>query len=116
MIEQLVIAEAKELRASSRWSNPDYPGSAGVKQLCHRVGASEQYSAFRDTPEGSFLLAVIESYEEALNDDLLPNAVCGLPLEHARTFIGLVADELESNTLESAVSRLKERHVQLGAL
>lgn len=116
MIEQHLVAEAKELSASRRWEDPDFPGSAQVEELHHRLASPETYSAFRTTPDGQFLLSVIEAYEGALNDDWLPTEILGLPLEDAQFFIGLVASEIETNGLSVAVAHLKQSYGSLAKL
>lgn len=116
MIEQHLVAEAKELSASRRWEEPDFPGSAGVKELHHRLASPEIYAAFRTTPDGQFLLPIIETYEGALNDDWLPTEILGLPLEDAQLFIGLVAREIETNGLSVAAANLKQSYVSLAKL
>ena len=87
MIQQHLIAEAKELCASRRWRNPDTPGSANIKDYGQRIASPGALQAFRETPEGEYLLGVMDAYEEALNDDWLPFAILGLPLQNARIFI-----------------------------
>ena len=62
------------------------------------------------------LLFVFEAYGGALNDDWLPTAILGLPLEDAQFFIGLVADEIEANGLSVAVARLEKTYGSLAKL
>ena len=116
MIQAHIVAEARDFSASHRWAEPDTPGSARVKELHSRLASPEKYAGFRATPEGAFLLSVLETYEGALNDDWLPFEVLGLSLQDAQLFIGLIAQELESNDLSLAVSHLKERYAQLTKL
>lgn len=85
-----------------------------MQELCERLASAEQYGRFRATSEGAFLLALIESYETALNADWMPFEIFGLPLKEARFFIGLVAAELGTDALSPAVSRLKEAYARLG--
>lgn len=113
MIEQLLVAEAKEFSASPRWEAPDSPGSARVMELHHRLSSPESFTAFRATPDGQFVLAVIEAYECALNDEWLPMEILGLALEDARLFIGLVASEIETNGLSVAVTNLRQSYISL---
>lgn len=113
MIQQHLIAEAKELSASERWYYPDSPGSAHVQRLGERVASPEAYRAFRETPEGDYLLAAIEAFEEALNDDWLPYEIIGLPLEKAREFILAVATELEQYPLPAVIPRLRAAYSRL---
>lgn len=65
-------------------------------------------AAFRDTPEGDYLLYVIETYENAMNDDWLPYEIIGLPLERAREFIRQVEIELESGPTPHLIPNLRE--------
>jgi hypothetical protein len=84
MIRVHLAQEARELSLASRWQYPDAPGSAQIEPLASRVQSPAEYRAFRGTPEGEYLLAVIESFQEALNDEWLPFEIVGLPLEQAR--------------------------------
>jgi len=116
MIEQHLVAEAKDFAISSRWGDPNFPGSARVEELHHRLTSPETYAAFRATPDGRFLLSVLEAYEGALNDDWLPTTIFGLQLKDAQFFIGLVADEIETNGLPVAVARLEKAYGSLAKL
>lgn len=113
MIQHHLIAEAKELSASERWYYPDSPGSTHVQRLGERVASPEAYRAFRETPEGDYLLAAIEAFEEALNDDWLPYEIIGLPLEKAREFILAVATELEQYPMPEAIPKLRAAYSRL---
>jgi hypothetical protein len=116
MIKEHIISEAREFSASPRWASPDTPGSARVKELHYRLVSPEKYADFRATHEGEFLLSVLETYEGALNDDWLPFEILGLSLNDAQLFIGLVAQEIESNDLSVAISNLKESYEQFTKL
>ena len=113
MIQQHLIAEAKDISASTRWQYPDTPGSAHVVELAARLSSPETYRAFRETPEGDYLLGVIEAFEEALNDDWLPYEIVGLSLENAREFICNVARELEEYSMPEAIQRLRSCYSKL---
>ena len=103
-----VIAEAKDFTASWRWGNQDGPGAAGITSLLQRFESSKQYQAFRATEEGKFLVGLLEQFEEAMNDDWLPEQICGLSLNAAEQLIGEVAPTLERLPLPQAVIHLKE--------
>jgi hypothetical protein len=107
MIQQHLIAEAKDISASLRWQYPDAPGSEYVIELGSRLSSPETYRAFRETPEGDYLLGIVEAFEEALNDDWLPYEIIGLSLENARAFICNVACELEQYPMPEAIQRLR---------
>ena len=100
-------AEAREFSASPRWQYPDTPGSAQIVELGARLCSPTTYSAFRDTPEGDYLLRVIEAYEDAMNDDWLPFEILGLKLEHAQEFITQVARELELGPTDRLIPNLR---------
>lgn len=107
MIQQYLIDEAQELALSARWQHPDTPGSAQIVELAVRLSAPDTYRAFRETPEGQYLMGIMEVFENALNDDWLPYEIAGLSLENAQAFIGQVARELEEHSMPEAVQRLK---------
>jgi hypothetical protein len=113
MLESHIIAEAREFATSRRWLNPDYPGSAQVQELSQRLDSPSDYANFRQSPDGRYLLNIIEAYEAALNDDWLPNQIVGLPLEKAREFIQAVADELARNSTVEAMAKLKTHYLLL---
>lgn len=115
MIRAHLIAEAKEMSASPRWQNPDAPGSARIVELGARLGSPEKYGAFRETPDGDYLLSVIEAYEDALNDDWLPDEIIGLRLEHAREFIARMANELASTSAPQVIPNLRALYASLSA-
>lgn len=102
-----LVAEARELLASPRWLYPDTPGSAQIVELSVRLCSPTMYRAFRDTPEGDYLLRVIEAYEDAMNDDWLTFEILGLKLEHAREFITQVARELELGPTDRLIPNLR---------
>lgn len=112
MIEHL-IAEAQALWAAQRRQQPDAPGSAPLVDLSERAAAPAAYRAFRRTPAGAYLLSIIESYESALNDEWLPFAITGLPLDKAKIFIQAVVEQLQHNSLEVAVANLQTCYTQL---
>lgn len=114
MIQRHLVDEAREIAASPRWRHPDTPGFARIVELGERLASPETYRAFRQTPDGAWLLEVVEAYEDALNDDWLPYAVFGLPLEAAREFAADLARELERRPLSDAVTHLRARHAELG--
>lgn len=116
LITAHLIAETRELSASPRWQYPDAPGSAQVVELSTRLSSPKEYSAFRDTPEGDYLLYVIEAYEDAMNDDWLPYEIIGLPLERAREFITQVASELASGPTPHFIPNLRAVYSILSAL
>lgn len=116
LITAHLIAEIRELSASERWLYPDDPGGIQVVELSTRVSSPKEYSAFRDTPEGAYLLYVIEAYENAMNDDWLPYEIIGLPLERAREFIIRVASELESGPTPQFIPNLRAVYSALSAL
>lgn len=116
MIQEHLIAVAKEISTSMRWQYPDTPASAHIVELAVRLSSPETYRAFRETPEGLYLLGVIEAFEEALNDDWLPYEIVGLPLEHAREFICNVAGELEQHSVPEAIQRLRSHYSKLSQL
>lgn len=113
MIQQALMAEAREIFASTRWDYPDAPGSAHITELATRLASPEDYRAFRATAEGSYLLGVVEAFEDALNDEWLPFEIVGLPLEEARNFVLHVAGELEKTTMGEAVQRLRSYYTSL---
>lgn len=113
MIQQHLIAEAKEISASTRWQCPDTPGSAHIVKLAVRVSSPGMYRAFRETPEGQYLLNVIEAFEEALNDDWLPYEIVGLSLENAREFICSVVGELEQRPMSEVIQGLRSCYSKL---
>jgi len=110
IIQQLLIAEAREFAASWRWQSPDTPGSAHIEELSERLASPQVYAEFRETPEGDYLLDMIEAYEAAFNDDWLPYTIAGLSLKNAREYIRFVSRELEYNTIQEAVLRLREHY------
>lgn len=87
-----IAEEADDMYSSWRWKAPDTPGSARVKTLADRVP---------------------ERYEEALNDDWMPEQIAGLPLDAAREFIQLLADQLRSKEPDIAVNILREHYTRL---
>jgi hypothetical protein len=100
MIQTHIAAIARELSLSSRWQHPDAPGSAHVQELAERVSSPTEYRRYRNAPEGEYLLAIIESFQEALNDEWLPYEIVGLPLTQAQQFIQVVADKLALSNVE----------------
>lgn len=113
MIKQHLLAEAKDISASIRWQYPDTPGSAHIVELAARFSSPEIYRAFRETPDGDYLLGIIESFENALNDDWMPYEIIGLSLENAREFISNVAHELERYSMPEAIQRLRSCYFNL---
>jgi hypothetical protein len=115
MITQHIVAEANELSASTRWQNPDSPGSAHILELAQRLAQPSLYADFRRTPDGAYLLEILEAYESAFNDDWLPEEVVGLSLARAREFIQAIADELVLSTSSDAIMKLRMRYSKLSA-
>ncbi|UDM60081.1 hypothetical protein KIJ96_09400 [Pseudoalteromonas piscicida] len=113
MIQQKIIEEAQEFSNSSRWDDQDYPGSAHIEELHKRLNSPVAYKEFRDTTEGEYLLSVLEAYEDAFNDDWLPFEIVGLTSNNAKEFISLVAQELKSTNLVSAVGHLRNHYQRL---
>lgn len=113
MIQQKLIEEAQDFSNSSRWDDQDYPGSAHIEELHKRLNSPVDYSEFRNTEEGEYLLSVVEAYEEAFNDDWLPFEIVGLTLNNTQEFISLVAQELQSNSLVHAVGHLRSHYQRL---
>jgi hypothetical protein len=111
---KLLVAAASDFHTSIRWQHPDSPGSAHVEELGARLHDPAAYRAFRETPEGDYLLSLIEAYEAALNDDWLPLEVVGLSHGAAREFIGCVALELERQLpLSQIVGHLRGMYERL---
>ena len=113
MIRMHIAAVARELSLSSRWQNPDAPGSAHVQELADRVSSPTEYRRYRSEPEGEYLLAIIESFQEALNDDWLPHEIVGLPLTQAAQFIQVVAEKLALSSVESTILELRQCYSSL---
>jgi hypothetical protein len=113
MFQQHFIAEARELFASASWLQPDWPSAAKIPELASRIDSPDAYRALRASPEFEFLVALIEDYEFALNDDWLPRKIADLSLSRARQFIGLVAQELSQHDFPLAAARLKEQYLQI---
>mgnify|MGYP001550838960 CR=1 FL=1 len=113
MLEMQIFEEAGEIFSSPRWSYPDAPGSAHVLRIGERVKSLDAFVAFRNTEEGKYLLSVIESYEDALNDDWMPFEIIGLSLDKAKSFIHSVWEELRQSDAAGAVKNLRERYAQL---
>ncbi|MGH8448737.1 hypothetical protein [Pseudomonas sp.] len=116
LITAHLITETRELSASPRWQYPDTPGSAQIVELSARLCSPTMHRAFRDTPEGDYLLYVIEAYEHAMNDDWLPFEIIGLELEHARAFINQVARELELGSTDHLIPKLRSVYSALAGL
>lgn len=112
-IEKYISDEAGDFYSSGRWSNPDTPGSAHIVSIDDRVKYPDWLAAFRKTDPGKYLLSLIESYEEALNDDWMPFEIIGLPLDKAREFIHTVWDELQQVSADDAVKKLRDRYAYL---
>lgn len=83
--------------------------------LAERVASPEALGAFRTTEAGRYLLAVVQAYEDALNDAWLPFGIVRLPLDQARRFLGMLADELERHPLDEAWHRVASCHRSLMA-
>lgn len=112
MIEIHISDEAGEFYSSDRWSNLDTPGSARVLSIGERVKSPQALAAFRSTQDGKFLLDVVDSFEDALNDEWMPLKIIGLPLDKAKSFIHAVWEELRESDVCHAVKNLKERYAQ----
>jgi hypothetical protein len=113
MFETHISEEAGEIFSSSRWSHPDTPGSAHILSIGERVKSQDAFVVFRNTEEGKFLLGVIESYEDALNDDWMPLEIIGLPLDKAKLFIHAVWEELRQSEAMASIENLRECYAQL---
>lgn len=108
-----IAEEADDMYSSWRWKAPDTPGSARVKTLADRVPERGTLAACRESKAGCYLLTVLERYEETLNDDWTPEQIAGLPLDAAREFIRLLADQLRSKEPDIAVNILREHYTRL---
>lgn len=103
--------EAIEITHSARWDNPDFPGSARIKEIRLRLSESSQLSAFISDALGSKLIYILEAYEEALNEDWLPEKILDIELSEARIFVGQVAEAL--NEPASALSKIQSSYERL---
>jgi hypothetical protein len=113
MIEQELMRVAAQLANSPRWDQPDSPGSADIVELAARVNDPDALRSFRQSAAGKFYLGVIESYEEAFNDDWLPFEIAALPLGAAREFISFLRAALEEEGAAGAFPKVKAHYLAL---
>lgn len=65
---------------------------------------------FRATEAGDYLLFLVDSFEEALNDDWLPKQICGMSLAQAEKFSAEVATASGPDDADALAITLKEIH------
>jgi hypothetical protein len=115
MLRTLLAATVNDLCAAPRWQYADQPGSAQIVELAERLGSPSAYREFRATPEGDYLLFVVESFQDALNAEWMPFEIVGLQLNSARTFLAAVAEACRSEDLASEIPRLRSTYSELKA-
>ena len=108
-----ILAVVREALRSSRWDNPDHPGSARIKELSEYVCDGSSYSEFRKTDVGSYFLEIIEPLQLAFNDDWLPHQLFGLKLPVAKEFLAYVSDQVADCGLSKAIPNLRAKYSAL---
>jgi len=108
-----VVTVLRDALRSRRWEDPDYPGSAHLKELSDHLRNAEIYSNFRATATGAYFLWILEPLQEAMNDDWLPNEIFGLSLPKARAFIICAVNEIETQGLVHSVNKLRTEYLKL---
>ncbi|WP_339618185.1 hypothetical protein [uncultured Gilvimarinus sp.] len=113
-LNELVIKVSGDFISSPWWDSQDSPGVDRIKEASEHINNGEQYASFKKTEEGSYLLSVLEAYECSFNDaDWLPYEIVGLPIDKARTFIGLVNREVAKYGASRAIPYLRQHYESL---
>ncbi|MBC2606323.1 hypothetical protein [Pelagicoccus albus] len=80
------IATLDQIIESPRWKDEDTPMPGRIDELAVRINDGKTYQKYRRTKEYELVIEVIESFEDALNDDWMPFQIEGLDLKKAKDF------------------------------
>lgn len=111
MLDSL-LSQIQAILSAPRWGYPDSPGSAHVPRLSSRL-TPEQFQSLRAIPDGAFLLDLLETFEDSLNDDWLPSELLSLPLPEARQFLGSLAVYMQEH---GQLVPVEQAHAMHGAI
>lgn len=109
-LQRAVVSFIREAVGSNRWDNENSPGSAHLKKITKYEGVVEELRSEIDPKVKEFYLAVTDDIESAFNDDWLPNEVCALPLQEARSFLRDIWPIIEEHGLKESILKIKECH------
>jgi hypothetical protein len=86
-----------------------------VSRLSSRL-TPEQFQSLRATPDGAFLLDLLHTFEDSLNDDWLPSELANLPLPEARQFLGSFAVYMQERGQLVPVEQARAMHRAIAEL
>jgi len=115
MVLDSLLSQIQEILSAPRWGYPDSPGSANVSRLASRL-TPEQFQSLRAVPDGAFLLDLLDTFEDSLNDDWLPFELAGLPLPEAREFLGSLAVYMREHGQLVPVEQARAMHRAIAEL